>query len=225
MEELKYSYKYPRPAVTTDCVIFGFDDDGLSVLLIQRGAEPYKDFWAFPGGFLNMDEDAESGARRELMEETGFIADTIVQFGAFSAVDRDPRGRVITIAFYALVKTGKVEGGDDAADARWFPINQIPALAFDHEDILNRSLCALRERLRFQPVGIDILPEEFSMSQLVHMYECIPGLVLDTESFSIQMLGMKLLSKVRDGGNTEPLYCFDEEVYSRLKTEGFRLDF
>ena len=104
MEKQKYIYDYPRPAVTTDCVIFGFDNDGLSVLLVERGLEPFKGCWAFPGGFLNMDEDAETGAKRELMEETGFKAEYIEQFGTFTEVGRDPRGRVITIAYLALVK-------------------------------------------------------------------------------------------------------------------------
>ena len=132
MEELKYRYKYPHPAVTTDCVIFGFDGVRINVLLIQRGVEPYKDAWAFPGGFLKMDETAEEGARRELEEETGLKNVDVEQFYTFSTVDRDPRERVITIAHYALVRMADVRGGDDAANARWFPYNEIPRLAFDH---------------------------------------------------------------------------------------------
>ena len=106
-----YSYKYPHPAVTTDCVIFGYDGTKLKVLLIERGNEPYKGRWAFPGGFLNMDESAEQGARRELMEETGMTAEYIEQFHAFTDPDRDPRERVITIAYYALCKIQEVRGG------------------------------------------------------------------------------------------------------------------
>ena len=136
-----YTYQYPHPAVTTDCVIFGYDlREGLSVLLVERGIDPYKGRWAFPGGFLKMDEDADTGARRELKEETGFEAASITQFGAFTAVDRDPRERVITIAYLALVRKGDVQGGDDAADARWFPVTSVPPLAFDHDRILHDAL-------------------------------------------------------------------------------------
>ena len=144
---MSYTYKYPHPAVTTDCVVFGTDDgaEGLSVLLIQRGQEPYKGRWAFPGGFLNIDEDADTGALRELKEETGLQPDTLVQFGTFTQVDRDPRERVITIAYYALVRKADVRGGDDAAQARWFPLTQIPPLAFDHDHILRVALGRLKE--------------------------------------------------------------------------------
>ena len=125
---MAYTYKYPHPAVTTDCIIFGYDvREGLSVLLVQRGIDPYKGRWAFPGGFLKMDEDAPTGALRELQEETGLTEAFIEQLGAFSAVDRDPRERVITIAFYALVRKSEVKGGDDAADARWFPVTDVPS--------------------------------------------------------------------------------------------------
>ena len=124
-----YTYEYPRPSVTTDCVIFGYDvKDGLSVLLIERGSEPYKGCWAFPGGFLNMDETAETGALRELKEETEFDVEKgfLEQLGCFSDVNRDPRGRVITIAYYALVQKGTVRGGDDARNAQWYPIQLYP---------------------------------------------------------------------------------------------------
>jgi 8-oxo-dGTP diphosphatase len=146
MEELKYHYKYPHPSVTTDCVIFGFDGTRLNVLLVERGIEPYKGRWAFPGGFLRMDETTEAGALRELKEETEFDVERgfLEQLGCFSDVDRDPRGRVITIAYYALVQKGAVKGGDDARNAQWFPIGEIPQLAFDHEKILLQALKRLK---------------------------------------------------------------------------------
>ena len=184
MEEQKYTYKYPRPSVTTDCVIFGFDNEGLSVLLVERGLEPFKGCWAFPGGFLQMDEDAETGAKRELMEETGFRAERIEQFGTFTEVNRDPRGRVITIAHLALVKKGEVKGGDDASQARWFPINQVPQLAFDHDRILRVALKTLKEKIHFQPVGFDLLPEIFTMPQLQNLYESILEVKFDRRNFS-----------------------------------------
>ena len=140
-----YIYDYPRPAVTADCVLISADEQQrLSVLLIQRGGEPYKGCWAFPGGFMEMDETIEQCASRELEEETGLQippeSGQLKQLGCYSAVDRDPRGRVITVAFYALVEMADVKGSDDASDARWFPVSDLPPLAFDHKEILERVL-------------------------------------------------------------------------------------
>ncbi len=160
MDELKYCYKYPRPSVTTDCVIFGIGKEEMSVLLVKRGNDPYKGRWAFPGGFLNMDEDAETGARRELKEETGLEADVIEQFGTFSAVNRDPRGRVISIAFYALVPKEEVHGADDAVDARWFSIEDMPDLAFDHAQIFQKAIKALKEKITLYPEQYPQLKEK-----------------------------------------------------------------
>ena len=147
MEEQNYTYKYPRPAVTTDCVVFSVDEHKLKILLIERGHEPYKGFWAFPGGFLNMDENAEQGALRELREETGLELQNIKELGTFSEVDRDPRGRVISIAFYALDRKSEVKGDDDAAQARWFALDEVPRLAFDHDLMLKKALQKLKEDL------------------------------------------------------------------------------
>ena len=151
----QYTYDYPRPAVTTDCVLFSRDErNELSVLLIERGGEPYKGCWAFPGGFLEMDETVEEGASRELQEETGLIISSgnglLKQLGCYSKVDRDPRGRVITIAFYALVLKAAVKGNDDARDARWFPVSALPPLAFDHDQILRDALQRLEADIRQQ---------------------------------------------------------------------------
>ena len=145
METQTFTYKYPHPAVTTDCVVFGFDGPQLNVLLIERGGEPFKGCWAFPGGFMNIDETAEQGAMRELYEETGLELQDLKQFGTFTAVNRDPRERVITIAFYALTKKSDVQGGDDAAKAQWFPVDKVPKLAFDHEYILQKAIEQLKK--------------------------------------------------------------------------------
>ena len=146
MEDFKYHYKYPRPSVTTDCVIFGYEGNTLKVLLIERGNEPFKGYWAFPGGFLNMEESAEEGAKRELYEETGLKDAVIKQFHTYTDPDRDPRGRVISIAYYALVEISEVKGGDDAAQARWFAIDEVPALAFDHDQMLQDALAKLKSQ-------------------------------------------------------------------------------
>ena len=174
-EELKYHYKYPHPSVTTDCVIFGFDGTRLNVLLIERGNDPYKGCWAFPGGFLNMDESALEGAKRELYEETGLRDAYIHQFHAFSAPDRDPRERVISIAYFALVRLTDVKAGDDAAKAQWFPLDEIPPLAFDHDKMLREALKALRRMIHFEPIGVELLPENFTKTQMKTLYEAILG--------------------------------------------------
>lgn len=137
---MSYTYKYPRPAVTTDCVVFTQEEEP-KVLLIQRGNEPYKGCWAFPGGFMNMEETAEECAVRELKEETGLTVKQIQQIGAYSKVDRDPRGRTVSIAYLAIVDAPTaVSGMDDAAKAAWFPLSSLPDLAFDHKDIMTDAI-------------------------------------------------------------------------------------
>ena len=136
--------------MTTDCVVFGYDGLHLNVLLIERGGEPYKGCWAFPGGFLNIDEDAPDGARRELLEETGLQVTNIEQLGAFATPDRDPRERVISIAYFTLARVQDVQGGDDARVARWFPIDQLPPLAFDHQQMFELALQRLSDCLKLK---------------------------------------------------------------------------
>ena len=142
---MSYTYKYPRPAVTTDCVVITRETEP-KVLLIQRGNEPYKGCWAFPGGFMEIDETLEECAIRELKEETGLVVthDGIFPIGTFSRIDRDPRGRTISLAFLTLVDAPiSVAAQDDAAKAEWFPVNKVPQLAFDHYEILNKALNAI----------------------------------------------------------------------------------
>ena len=137
---MSYTYEYPRPAVTADCVVITKEKEP-KVLLIQRGNDPFKGCWAFPGGFINMDETIEQCAVRELEEETGLKVSNIQQIGAYSKVDRDPRGRTVTVAYLALIDNAeKVKGLDDAAKAQWFSLSQLPKLAFDHEDIMADAL-------------------------------------------------------------------------------------
>lgn len=225
-----YTYDYPRPAVTTDCVIFGYDGKELKVLLIERGIEPFKGCWAFPGGFLNMDEDALAGARRELKEETGLENAFIEQFHTFSEPGRDPRGRVITIAHYALVKIQEVEGGDDAAQARWFPIGEVHPLAFDHDRILRMAMSRLKEKIHFEPVGFELLPDVFTMPQLQNLYEAILEVHFDRRNFASKMLKLGILEDTGDrpaGASSRiPVsYRFNKEKYNELKAKGFRLEF
>lgn len=230
MEELKYHYKYPHPSVTTDCVIFGFDGTKLNVLLIERGIEPFKGRWAFPGGFLKMDETTEEGAKRELFEETGLKDAYIRQFHTFSTVDRDPRERVITIAYYALVRISEVQGGDDAAQAQWFPLDHVPSLAFDHDLILRQALSELRKQIHFEPIGFELLPEKFTMTQLQRLYEAILDVRFDRRNFYNKMLKLGILTELDDkltlaNKKVAFLYKFNPESYKEMKEKGFRLEF
>lgn len=230
MEKNMYCYRYPHPAVTTDCVIFGFDGERLQVLLVERGIEPYKGKWAFPGGFLKMDEMAEEGALRELREETGLERAYIQQFHTFSDPHRDPRERVITIAYYALVKIQEVHGGDDAASARWFPLSEIPSLAFDHDYILRMATQRLCEEIHFQPIGFELLPEKFTLKELQALYEAILGISFDRRNFAKKMLHLEILTELDETVWPTPkreakLYRFNPDKYEELKQKGFRLEF
>lgn len=140
---MAYTYKYPRPSVTADCVVITKESDP-QVLLIQRGGEPFKGRWAFPGGFMEMDETTEQCAIRELEEETGLRITDVKQIGAYSKVDRDPRGRTITVAYLARIDAPiDVKGLDDAANAQWFPLSSLPQLAFDHADIMKDAIAMI----------------------------------------------------------------------------------
>ena len=191
-----YTYKYPHPAVTCDCVVFGFDGKDLKILLIERGLDPYKGCWAFPGGFMNINETAEQCAKRELEEETGLKVARIEQFHTFSDVDRDPRERVVTIAFIGLVKQIEVKGGDDAAKAQWFPLKDIPRLAFDHDYILRLAQRTLKERIHFESIGFDLMDEEFSMPELQRLYEAILEVKFDRRNFEKKMMRLGILDLI-----------------------------
>ncbi len=225
-----YCYRYPHPAVTTDCVIFGFDGERLQVLLIERGIEPFKGRWAFPGGFIKMDETAEEGALRELKEETGMENAFIQQFHTFSNPLRDPRERVITIAFYALVRIQEVKGGDDAASARWFPLDEIPALAFDHDHMLRMATQRLRQEIHFHPIGFELLPEKFTLRELQSLYEAILGITFDRRNFAKKMLHLEILNELNETVWPTPkreakLFSFNAGKYEELKRKGFRMEF
>lgn len=232
LEENKelYTYLYPHPAVTADCVIFGFDGVSVKVLLIQRGIEPFKGKWAFPGGFMNIDETATECARRELEEETGLKNQSVEQFYTFSDVNRDPRERVITIAHYALVRLTEVKGGDDAASARWFSMDEVPSLAFDHDRILRMAVNRLKERICFEPIGFELLPEVFTMSELQNLYEAILEVKFDRRNFYNKMLKLGILAEAEPRPANTPSrvpvkYRFNADKYAELKQKGFRLEF
>ena len=231
-----YCYKYPHPAVTTDCVVFGYDaNDGLSVLLIRRGIDPFKDCWALPGGFVRIDEEVRDSALRELNEETGLhLSDKseLKELGCYSGVNRDPRERVITIAFYHLVRKSEVKGGDDAKEARWFPVDNLPAFPFDHKEIVEDAVKRLKRDIYFEPIGFDILPEVFTLPQLHKLYMSILKVEFDRWNFAKKMLKLGIIDMVgeRPEGVSSRIpkqYSFNKERYKMLKNDkkAFRLEF
>ena len=224
-------YKYPRPALTVDCVVFGFDEGDLKVLLIERGLQPFKGRWALPGGFVRVDETLDAAARRELAEEAGLKEVFLEQLFTFGDLNRDPRERVVSVSYYALVKLANVQtkAATDAVEARWFPVSKIPKLAFDHGDILATALARLRAKLRYQPIGFELLPPEFTLSQLQHLYEAMLGLELDKRNFRKKILGFGLLVPLKETfmeGAHRPaqLYRFDPDKYERLRRRGFNFE-
>jgi 8-oxo-dGTP diphosphatase len=228
---MNFSYQYPRPALTIDCVIFGFDESELKILLIERGIDPFKGKWALPGGFVRMDETTEITAIRELSEETGMDCHFLEQLYTFSDIKRDPRERVITVAYFALVKLSeyKIKAGDDAKKAQWFPVTRIPELAFDHELIFQTALNRLKGKIRYQPVGFDLLPEKFTLSVLQHLYEAILGKELDKRNFRKKILKMDLLIKLDEkeenvAHKAAYYFKFDKQKYEELTNKGFNFE-
>ncbi|HEX3010235.1 MAG TPA: NUDIX domain-containing protein [Bacteroidales bacterium] len=230
-DQKKYCYEYPRPAVTTDCVIFGFDSGELKVLLIERGIDPFKGRWALPGGFLQMDENTDECARRELSEETGIDNLFIEQLYTFSDVDRDPRGRVVTVSYYALVKLSdyKLTAGDDAKNAQWFPISKVPTLAFDHDRILRVALNRLKGKIRYQPIGFELLPERFTMPELQNLYESVLEMQLDRRNFRRKIIATGLLIDHNESVKGLPhkgakYFSFNKNKYQELSEKGFNFE-
>lgn len=197
-EEGKYTYKYPRPAVTADCIIFGFDGSELKILLVERGVEPYLGMWALPGGFMKMDETIEECARRELAEETGVTKVYLEQFHVFSDTLRDPRGRTITVAFMALVRPNQhnIVGGDDANRAMWFNADMLPPLAFDHKTIIDYGRNHLQEVLRVRPVAFNLLNDVFTIDELRQVYEVINRTTYDRRNFQRKIIMTDILKSV-----------------------------
>jgi 8-oxo-dGTP diphosphatase len=211
-------------------VIFGFDGVDIQLLLIERLIEPFKGKWALPGGFMKMDETIEECARRELKEETNLTATSVEQFHTFTRVDRDERDRVITVAHLALVRLSEVKGGDDAKRAQWFRLNEIPQLAFDHDEIINMAIEELRKRICFHPIGFDLLPEVFTMSELQRLYEAILDVKFDRRNFYNKMLKLGILTEAEPrpantARRTPTKYRFNAKKYTELKQRGFRLEF
>ncbi len=225
---MSHSYEYPRAALTVDCVVFGFDEGDLKVLLIQRDLEPFAGRWALPGGFVRVEESLDDAARRELAEETGLRDIFLEQLFTFGATERDPRERVVSVAYYALVSLAdhKPQAATDARQAAWFSVEAVPDLAFDHPHILATALARLRGKVRYEPIGFELLPARFTLSQLQHLYEVVLQEPLDKRNFRKKILGMGLLVDTGElqqdvAHRAARLHRFDERKYQQLRKRGF----
>jgi len=218
--------------VTVDIVIFSLRRHHLHVLLVRRGIEPFRGRWALPGGFVRPGESLERAAMRELGEETGVKDVYLEQLYSFGDPDRDPRGRVITVAYFALIASDAVvlRATTDAADARWFDVADLPSLAFDHGRILAYSLERLRNKVEYTTVPFQLLPEEFTLTELQRVYESILGRRLDKRNFRRKMELLDVLRpvpRVRTEGLRRParLHRFDGKRFEKLKDKGILFPF
>ncbi|MBN1849770.1 MAG: NUDIX hydrolase [Deltaproteobacteria bacterium] len=225
---MAFAYKYPRPALTADCVVFGLDDENLKVLLIQRDNEPFAGQWALPGGFAQVGEPLEKTAMRELEEETNLKNVFLEQLYTFSDPNRDPREHVVTVAYFALVNLAehKVHASTDARRAAWFDIDNIPPLAFDHKKILSVAYDRLQGKIRHQPIGFELLPPRFTLRQLQRMYEKILNRKLDKQNFRKKMLKMGILDELDEietdvAHRAARLYRFNDYKYRNRVKKGF----
>jgi 8-oxo-dGTP diphosphatase len=225
---MTFAYEYPRAALAVDCVVFGLDDADLKVLLIQRKLPPFQHAWALPGGFVRLDETIDEAAQRELSEEAGVSEVYLEQLYTFGALERDPRERVVTVTYYALAKLSdhRIRAATDAMGVGWFALDELPKLAFDHAMIVHHARERLRGKVRYAPVGFELLPPRFSLTQLQRLYEIILGTELDKRNFRKKILAMDLLvetDEVEQGvrHRAARLYRFDRRKYERLTKQGF----
>ena len=219
---MPYVYQHPHPAVTVDVVIFTVRNDELKVLLIKRALEPYNGCWALPGGFVGIDESLQAAARRELEEETGVDAAYLEQLYTFGEPDRDPRERVISVAYYALMPSDalQIKAASDAEGVGWFSIDELPDLAFDHPGILDTALQRLSAKVDYSTIALQLMPEEFSMPELRQLYELIKREEIDARNFSKRILALDVIEptgNVRREGAHRPAKLF--RVKDRDKVE------
>ncbi|HEU5290686.1 MAG TPA: NUDIX domain-containing protein [Cyclobacteriaceae bacterium] len=215
------------PPLTVDCVVFGYSNT-LKILLIKRDIKPFKGKWVLPGGFLQA-ETLEDAAHRILSSKVGLAKIYVEQLYTFGSLDRDPRGRVVSVAYYALVnpKNFSIVAGATSSDVHWFEIDELPELGFDHQAIINVAWQRLQSKVSYQPVGFNLLAEEFTLSELQFLYESILQRRIDKRNFRKKIMGSGILKetgKKRTGlKNRQPLlYSFDQKKYNKLLNEGFQ---
>lgn len=230
---MSFSYEFERPGLTVDGVIFGLDldEENLQVVLVERDVEPFEGMWALPGGFVRNGESLEDAALRELREETGIKDVFLEQLYTFGKPNRDPRGWVVSVAYYALVAPDQhhLLATTDARRAEWFPVNKLPKLAFDHEEILKSALQRLRGKLTYAPIGFELLPDKFSIRQLQTLYEIVLGQTLDNRNFRKKIFSLDVLKELNEiqtnvAHRAARLYKFDERKYKQLTKQGLTFE-
>lgn len=220
--------------VAVDAIVFGYSKtDGVSVLLIQRKYEPFKNSWAIPGGFVMEHESLEAAVRRELLEETGVELNYLEQLYTFGDPGRDPRQRIIAVAYFGLVKASQyqeLKASTDAENAKWFSIKKIPSLAFDHKQILNVAIERLRNKVRYQPIGFELLDKKFPFSDLEKLYTALLDRDINRRNFSKKILSFGFLeetgelSKTEGKGRPSKIYQFNQKRYGQLLKDGFHFE-
>jgi len=228
---MEFAYEYEKPVLAVDAVVFGFDYGDLKILLIKRGIEPFIGQWALPGGFVRKGESPDRAVRRELAEETGIAQEVFLeQLYTFGEPDRDPRGWVLTVAHFALVKLSDftIKAATDAKDVQWFRVSDLPQLAFDHAKIISMALQRLKGKVRYQPVGFELLPPQFSLTELQHLYEALLEQKLDKRNFRKKILSLGILRETGKTAKTAhrpaALYEFDGQQYEALKSRGINFE-
>ena len=222
----------PTIRVSVDAVVFGYDSKhGLSVLLIRRKFDPFKGAWAIPGGLVNENESLESAVERELKEETGIHVNYLEQLYTFGDLARDPRNRVVTVAYYGLVKQANfdVYADTDAEEAQWFNVNELPTLAFDHDRIMKMAIQRLKGKIAYEPIGFELLDDKFPFSELHKLYETVYGKSIDRRNFKKKFLQLNILEeldeKISQGkGRPGSLFRFNQKKYFDLKEKGMNFE-
>jgi len=217
--------------VSVDAVVFGYDQEGVSVLLIKRRYEPFQKMWALPGGLVLNEESLENAVRRELQEEAGIDVHYLEQLYSFGQPDRDPRNRVISIAYFGLVRPRDyhISAQTDAEDVAWYNIKKLPRLAFDHKAIIDAAIRRLRGKLAYEPIGFELLDKKFPFSDLERLYQILLDRDIDRRNFKKKIMGYGFLEPLdetaqRKAGRPAQLYQFNKKKYFELKERGYNFD-
>lgn len=228
---MTYSYEFPRPGLTVDCVVFGLDASDLKIVLIQRQQPPFDGEWALPGGFVQVNESVDETALRQLRDKTGIQNVFLEQLFTFGRVDRDPGDRIVTVAYFALVNLNDYQAIATTAtgEVSWFPVANLPHLPLDHAEIVATALRRLKAKVRSEPIGFELLPPKFTLTQVQKLYETILEKPLDKRNFRKKILGMQILMELNEWEQKVPhraarLYQFNEQAYQERQQQGFNFE-
>ncbi len=217
--------------LTVDAVVFGYENENIYLLLIKRKYEPFKDQWALPGGYVKDEESLEEAVERELKEESGVEINFLEQLYTFGSVDRDPRGRVVSVSFYGLVRPDKfqISAATDAKEVRWFALSEIPEVAFDHKNIIQSGIERLRSKIKYEPIGFELLDIQFPFSDLEKLYSALLGEPVDRRNFRKKIKELNILDELEGTVSTGPgrpakLFEFNKKRFFQLKKEGVHFE-